>query len=235
MTARTEGTSGRPGVTDPSYRDVLRRLTRLDDEAAAHRGEAVRWHDGRVAAADDAVRTAEENVLAAEQAVRVAQREREAVDARAAGLWSDFVHKVGPVAERFGRTVPPPTEPRQPDRAAEEYLQEAASTASYVPPPRPLNGGTRLLFAAFGIAGGAVGAAAQELLRWSGRAAGGDWATAAPVLALIVLLLGPVLAVVGAKRVADRRGTGLDATAIATVLVAGLLTAGVLLPALNTA
>jgi hypothetical protein len=235
-TERSEDHEGMPDTspaTAPNYRDVLRRLTRLDDEAAAQRAEAVRWHDGRVAAADDAVRTAEENVRAAERAVRAAQRERDAVDARAAGLWSDFVHKVGPVAERFGRTVPPPTAPRQRDREAEEYLQEAASTVSYVPPSRPLTGGTKLLFAAFGFIGGAVGVAAHQLLRSAGRAAGGDWATALPVLALIVLLLGPVLALVGAKRVADRRGAGLDATAIATVLISGLITAGVLLAALG--
>jgi hypothetical protein len=233
---RSEDHDGMPmtsPATVPSYRDVLRRLARLDDEAAAQRAEAVRWHDGRVAAADDAIRTAEENIGAAEQAVRAAQRERETVDARAAGLWSEFVHKVGPVAERFGRTVPPPTVPNQHDRDAEEYLHEAASTVSYVPPPRPLTGGTKLLFAAFGFIGGAVGVAAHQLLRWAGRAAGGDWATALPVLALIVLLLGPVLAVVGAKRVADRRGAGLDATAIATVLISGLITAGVLLAALG--
>ena len=239
MTDRTERSEDEEGMptmgpaTDAAYRDVLRRLTCLDDEAAAHRAEAVRWHDGRVAAADDAVRTAEENVRAAERAVRAAQREREAVDARAAGLWSDFVHKVGPIAERFGRTVPPPTVPRQPDREAEEYLQEAANTVTYVPAPRPLTGETKILFAAFGFMGGAVGVAAHQLLRWTGRAAGGDWATALPVLALIVLLLGPVLAVVGAKRVADRRGAGLDATAIATVLISGLVTAGVLLAALG--
>jgi hypothetical protein len=239
MTDRTEHSEGQEGpptigpATDAGYRDVLRHLTRLDDEAAAHRAEAVRWHDGRAAAADDAVRTAEENVRAAERAVRAAQREREAVDARAAGLWSDFVHKVGPVAERFGRTVPPATVPRQLDREAEEYLQDVASTVAYVPPARPLTGGTKLLFVAFGFIGGAVGVAAHQLLRWAGRAAGGDWATALPVLALIVLLLGPVLAVVGAKRVADRRGTGLDATAIATVLISGLITAGLLLAALG--
>jgi hypothetical protein len=213
-------------VSEPSYRAVLRRLTRLDEEAAAHRAEAARWHDGRVAAVDEAVRAAEENVRAAETAVRAAQRDYEAVDARAAGLWADFVHKVGPVAERFGRTVPPPTVPHQRDRDAEQYLQEAATSVAYVPPPRPLNGGTKLLFAAFGFLGGAAGAATDHVLRWAGRAAGGDFATALPVLALIVLLLGPLLAVLGAKRVADRRGVGLDAAAIATVMIAGLVTAG---------
>ena len=122
-------------MSPPDYRDVLRRLTSLDDEAAAHRTEAMRWHEGRVAAVDDAVRAAEENVRAAEDAVRAAQRDLESVDARAAGLWSEFVHKVGPVAERFGRTVPPPTVPRQRDRDANQYLDEAATSVSYVAPP----------------------------------------------------------------------------------------------------
>lgn len=214
-------------MNEPTYRAVLSRLTSLDAEAAAHRAEAVRWHDSRVAAVDDAVRAAEDNVRATEDAVRAAQRDLETVDARVAGLWSDFVHKVGPIAERFGRTVPPPTAPRQRDRDADHYLQEAATTVAYVPPARPLTGATTVLFGVFGVAGGAVGAAAYGLLRWAGRAAGGDWATALPVLALLAMLLGPVLAVFAAKRMADRRGVGLSAAAVATVVVTGLLTAGV--------
>jgi hypothetical protein len=222
-------------MSEPSYRDILRRLTTLDEEAAAYRAEAEHWHNGRVAAVDDAVRAAEDNVRAAEEAVRAARRGLESVDARAAGLWSDFVHKVGPIAERFGRTVPPPTVPRQRDRDADHYLQEAATTVAYVPPARPLTGGTTLLFGTFGVAGGAVGAAAHQLLSSAGRAAGGDWATALPVLALIVMLLGPLLAVLGAKRVADHRGVALNAAAVATVLLAALLTAAVAYAALGGA
>jgi hypothetical protein len=90
------------------------------------------------------------------------------------------------------------------------------------------------MFAAFGFMGGAIGMAAHQTLRWAGRAAGGDWAVGLPVLALIALLLGPVLAVFGAKRVADRRGVGLDASTVATVLITGLLTAGLLMAALRT-
>ena len=71
------------------------------------------------------------------------------------------------------------------------------------------------------------------MLRWAGQEAGGDWAVALPVLALIVMLIGPVLAVFGAKRVADRRGVGLDAAAVATVLITGLVTAGLLWSALR--
>jgi len=44
-----------------------------------------------------------------------------------------------------------------------------------------------------------------------------------------------VLAVFAAKRITDRRGVGLDATAVLTVLVTGLLTAGLLYAALRGA
>ena len=70
--------------------------------------------------------------------------------------------------------------------------------------------------------------AATEILRWAGPTAGGDWAVSLPVLALIAMILGPVLAVFGAKRVADRRGAALDAAAVGTVLITGLVTAGLL-------
>jgi hypothetical protein len=76
--------------------------------------------------------------------------------------------------------------------------------------------------------------AAHQVLRWAGLTLGGDWAVSLPVLALFAMLLGPILAVVGAKRVADRRGVGLDTSAVATVLIAGLLTAGLLWTALRT-
>ena len=155
------------------------------------------------------------------------------MDARAAGLWSEFVHKVGPVAERFGRTMPPPTVPGSADRDANQYLEEAATSVSYVAPARPLTGGTTALFGLFGAAGGGLGAAAHHLLRGAGHAAGGDWQTALPVLALFALLLGPLLAVLAAKRVADRRGVGLNAAAVTTVLLAALLTAGVVYAALT--
>jgi hypothetical protein len=224
---------GREVVGAPRYRDVVRRLTALDDEAAAHRAEARRWYDGRVAAAAEKVAAAEQDVREAEAALRQARRDHEAVDARAAGLWADFVHRVGPRAERFGRTKPPATVPQQRDRDADEYLQEAATSVGYTPPARPLTGGVKTLFAVLGFLGGAVGVVVYQVLRSSGRAAGGDWATAAPVLALVVMLLGPVLAVFVAKRVADRRGAPLDLAAVATVLVTGLLTAGLVVSALR--
>ncbi|MBM2619955.1 hypothetical protein JIG36_31025 [Actinoplanes sp. LDG1-06] len=218
------------------YRSVLRRLTTLDEEAAGLRAEAVRWHDGRVAAADEAVREAEAAVDDAVRTVHRTQRTLEEVDARAAGLWSEYVHKVGPVAERYGRTVPPASIPRQrSDRDAGDYLDEVATKVKYTAPARPINGGVKILFTLFGFLGGVVGAIGNQVLRENGGgAADGTWQDALPVVALLVLLACPVLAVVGAKRVADRRGVGLDAATVATVLLTGLITAGALVALLRT-
>ena len=216
------------------YRSVLRRLTTLDEEAAGLRAEAVRWHESRVAAAEDAVRQADENLRKAERAVDQARRELEEVDARAAGLWSEYVHKVGPVAERFGRTPPQAAVPRQrADRDAADYLEEVATKVAYVAPARPLTFGVKVFFGMLGFAGGVLGVVAYQLLRRTGVAETGTWRDALPVVALVALLACPVLAVVAAKRVADRRGVGLDGPAVATVLVTGLVTAGVVLAAVR--
>jgi hypothetical protein len=219
------------------YRSVLRRLTTLDEEAADLRAEATRWHDGRVAAADDAVHQADLSLKEARQAVTAAQRALEEVDARAAGLWSEYVHKMGPMAERYGRTVPAASIPQQrSSREPSDYLDEVANRVKYTAPARPITGGVKILFGLFGLLGGLAGVAAYRVLRQAAGAPGqtGTWRDAVPVVALVVLLACPVLAVVGAKRVADRRGVGLDAATVATVLLTGIVTAGALLAALGT-
>jgi hypothetical protein len=217
------------------YRSVLRRLTTLDDEAAGLRAEAQQWHDGRLAAADRAVQEARDALQAADLQVAEAQRDLEAVDAKANNLWSEFVHKVGPPAERYGRTLPPAAVPHQRgERDAGDYLDEVATRVSYVPPSRPLNSGVKLLFGAFGFASGVVGVLAYQLLRQKATGpAGGDWRDSLPVIALVVLLACPVLAVVAAKRVADRRGVGLTAGTIGIVLITGLVTAALILAAVR--
>jgi hypothetical protein len=225
MTApENEGTLQR---TTPDYRGVVRKLTHLDEEAAAHRAEAHSWHDGRAREADNAVRAADRRIGETQAALKAAQRTREEVDARAALLWTEFAHRTGRLADRFGTQAPQPTVPRQRDRDAEDYLQEA--TAAAMPATRPARGGATLLYVVLGALGGAVGVAAWSLLRWAGREAGGDLAAGLPVVALVVALLGPILAVVLAKRVADRRGIPLDASAVATVLIAGVIAAGLVL------
>ncbi|AGL18644.1 hypothetical protein [Actinoplanes sp. N902-109] len=211
----------------PDYRSVLRKLINLDDEAALHRGEAHDWHDSRAAEADEAVRVATQRVRDAEQSVAAAQRHLEEVDADVAGFWAEFAHRTGRLADRFGG-APQPQIPRQRDRNAADYLQEAAATAAWTPAAKPLKGAA-MLYAGLGALGGAVGLAAWSLLRWAGRESGGDLAAGLPVVALIVALLGPILAVVTAKRVADRSGTPLDASAVATVLISALITAGLIL------
>jgi hypothetical protein len=217
------------------YRSVLRRLTTLDEEAADLRVEAERWHDGRVAAADQAVRDADDALRAAAVAAETAQRELERVDARALGLWAEYVHKVGPVAERYGRTMPPASIPRQRgEREASDYLDEVAAKVKYIPPAKPLTAGVKTLFGLFGFAGGLVGGLAFEALhRVGGTQQTGTWKDALPVVALVVLLACPVLAVVAAKKVADRRKVGLDTSTVATVLLTGLVTGGLLVAAIG--
>jgi hypothetical protein len=216
------------------YRIVLRRLATLDEEAAGLRAEAGHWFDERAAAADDAVRRAQEQLATAQRAVTAAQRDLEEVDARAAHLWSEFVHKAR-WAERYGRTVPHPVIPRQRDeRTAREYLDEVAHKVKYTAPARPLTFGVKLLFGLFGFAGGIAGVAAYRVLRQIGSTTqAGTWRDAMPVVALVVLLACPVLALVAAKRVADRRQASLDTATVATVLLTGLVTAGALLAALG--
>jgi hypothetical protein len=210
---------------EPDYRAILAELTALDDRAATHRAEAQRWFADRAAVADEAERAAEEAVRQAVRTVRQAQRDREEVDARAAGLWSDFVHRVGPAAERFGRTVPEAVLPRQRgDRGPHDYLQEVATRVAYTPPARPLTGLHKVLFALAGAVGGALGYALAHVVRMTGERAGGDWAVALPVVALIVMLLGPLLGIAGARQISDRRGVALDAAAVAVVLIAGTAT-----------
>jgi hypothetical protein len=217
-----------------AYRTVLRRLASLDEDAADQRAEAIRWFNGRVTAADDAVQRAHQELRDAQRQVAAAQRGLEQVDARVAQLWSEYVHKVGPAAERYGRTVPQPAIPRQRgDRKPDEYLEEVANKVKYTPPARPINFGVKVLFWLFGLAGGLTGVAAYRVLRQIGSGQTGSWQDALPVIALVVLLACPVLAVVAAKRVADRRGTSLDAATVATVLLIGLITAGALLGALG--
>ncbi|WP_433382409.1 hypothetical protein ACQPZX_18885 [Actinoplanes sp. CA-142083] len=217
------------------YRSVLRRLTTLDEEAADLRAEAERWHDGRVAAADQAVREADENLAAAAEEVSRTQRDLEQVDARALQLWADYVHKVGPRAERYGRTMPQAAIPRQrSDRDAADYLEEVAAKVKYIAPPQPINFGVKALFVLFGLAGGLVGAGAFLALRGiGGTEQTGTWRDAMPVVALVVLLACPVLAVVSAKKVADRRSVGLDAATVATVLLTGLVSAGLIIAAVG--
>lgn len=218
------------------YRAVLRRLTTLDEEAADMRAEAERWHDERLAAADQAVRQADEAVRQSAEAATQAQRDLEEVDARALGLWAEYVHKVGPVAERYGRTVPPPSIPRQrgDERNASDFLEEVAAKVKYIAPPKPLNVGVKTLFALFGVVSGVVGGTAFEILHSiGGTQQTGTWKDALPVVALVVLLACPVLAVVAAKKVADHRQVGLDTSTVVTVLLSGLAVGGLIIAAVG--
>lgn len=216
------------------YRTILADLTSLDDQAAAHRAEAQRWYTERIAAVDEAEQAAMQAREQARRRAQEAERELDEVSAHAAGLWSDFVHRTGPAAERFGRTVPEAVLPRQRDgRGPHDYLREVAGRLAYIAPARPLTSASQVLCALFGAVGGLCGYAAAHGLRVAGVRAGGDWAVALPVVALIVMLIGPALGIAGAKRLADRRGVPLDATTLALVIFAGTATTWLLYLALR--
>jgi uncharacterized membrane protein YgdD (TMEM256/DUF423 family) len=131
--------------------------------------------------------------------------------------------------------MPAASIPRQRgDRAAEDYLEEVAAKVKYIPPQKPLNVGVKGLFALFGLVSGVIGGLAMHALREAaGNERTGTWRDALPVVALVVLLACPVLAVVAAKKVADRRQVGLDAATVATVLITGLVTGGLVLAAIG--
>ncbi len=211
-----------------AYREALRRLRALDDDAADLRAEAHRWYADRDAAAVRAEQAADEEVAQAARAAEKARRDLHETEAEAARLWSDFVHRYGPSAERYGRTVPEPVVPRQRGghpgggRPADEYLRDVSAQVTFTRPDRPLTNSVQLLFGLLGAAGGALGSLLGHLLRAAGRSAGGDWAAGMPVLALLLTFVGPVAAAGIGKQIADRRGAPLDAAAVGLILGAGL-------------
>jgi hypothetical protein len=211
------------------YRQVMRRLAALDADAAGHREEAQQWYRERCAAADSAVADAVDAVDAAEAELVRAERATHDLNARAEHLWIEYVHHVGTAAERFGARLPEPGLPRPDDRREpEEFLHEVEAALAETPSARPFTGATRMLLVFFGVAGGAVAFAASQGLRWAAREAGGDLAVGLPVLALVVMLLGPLVGLAPTKILADRRHVGLDLASVARVVVAALVTAGLL-------
>lgn len=218
-------------MTPPTdYQLLMARLAELDAEARADRAEAQNWYAQQCANADAAVEAAQAAVRRSAAEVAAARRDAERVQADAAILWTDYVHQVGPPAERFGRTLPRPVVPQQrAGRDAADYLHEVRTRVAAPARAGAAGDPAQWILVVFGLAGGVLGFLAGAALRWAGARAGGDLAVVLPVLALIVTLVGPAVGVVGAKRWTDRRHVTLDATGVALVLVVGLVTAGALL------
>ena len=97
--------------------------------------------------------------------------------------------------------------------------------------PGELPGSVNPLLALCGVAGGVLAYALGAGARALGVGYGGDLAVGLPVLALVVTLLGPLVGLVPARVLADRRHAVLGPRPITVVLGAGLLTTVLLLVA----
>jgi hypothetical protein len=225
-------------MPDPdSYRDLVAQLARRHDELAAEQAEVASWYAQQQAAAQAAVDRAAEAVARAGAEVEVARSIVERTDLEVDRVWLRLQDRVGPL----GR----PPEPAPPDRyEADRYEADPAAEGAGDPghwlreadrrlerparSVRELPGWVSPLLVVFGVVGTGAGYAASQGASWAALRTGGDFAVFAPVLEQIVLLLAPFLALVPAKVLADRTGGRLDGGRIGVVLVAGLLTLGVL-------
>lgn len=95
--------------------------------------------------------------------------------------------------------------------------------------PGELPGSVNPLLALCGVAGGVLAYGLGAGARALGVGYGGDLAVGLPVLALVVTLLGPLVGLVPARVLADRRHAVLGPRPITVVLGAGLLTTVLLL------
>ncbi|MCM0679141.1 hypothetical protein NCC78_31400, partial [Micromonospora phytophila] len=95
--------------------------------------------------------------------------------------------------------------------------------------PGDLPGSVNPLLAFCGAAGAVLAYALGTASRAAGDRYGGDLAVGMPVLALVVTLLGPLVGLVPAKVLADRRHAVLGPRPVAVVLAAGVLSTALLL------
>ncbi|HWH00913.1 MAG TPA: hypothetical protein VNV66_16725 [Pilimelia sp.] len=208
-----------------SYAETMAALAGLDAERARRRDEVHAWYAGQCAAVRRAADEAAAALAAAEEEYRAARLAVEKVDAEAGHLWAVLASRLGHAARRLG-------EPPAPALAAAEgadpwvLLEQVRDELRRARHPRTLPGWAYAALVFFGVCGAGLTAALAQGLRRAAEATGGDLAVALPVLALIVALLGPVVGLVPAKALSDRRGATLDAGAVAVVLLVGLATAG---------
>ncbi|GAA2702019.1 hypothetical protein ACFY2R_24085 [Micromonospora olivasterospora] len=213
-------------VTSETYAAQLRRLAELTEQVRVQRAEAHTWHAQQCAAADRAVAEAEEHLRYAEQEVVAARELVERVDAEAAHLWQQLRARLGSGARRLGN---PPGPGR--DGAGDPLLllHGVRGLLDRAKQPGELPASANPLLALCGIVGAAVMFAVGAGARAAGARYGGDLAVGLPVLALVVTLLGPLIGLALAKRLADRQHAVLAPRPVTVVLAAGLVTTVLLL------
>lgn len=218
------GPDGDPG--SDAYDRLIQQLAETTSWVQAQRAEADAWYAQQCASADRAVRTAAEAVRRAEAEVEAAQEEVERTEAEVAHLWQSLRDRFGFAARRVGD----PPVPAQGAAAADPQalLDGARELLERAKRPGELSSSTQPLLALFGVLSAAAAYGVGLAARAAGTHYGRDLAVALPVLALVVTLLGPVIGLAPAWLLADRRHAGLDTRAVATVLVAGVITTAAL-------
>ncbi|MGW3606420.1 hypothetical protein [Micromonospora sp. NPDC005161] len=213
-------------VASETYAAQLRRLAELTARVREQRAEAHTWYDRQCAAAERAVADAAEQVRHAEEELVAAREQQERVDAEVAHLWQQLRERLGAGARRLGGP-PTPVDGGATDPVL--LLSRARDLLDRAGQPGELPGSVNPLLALCGVAGAVLAYALGAGARALGVGYGGDLAVGMPVLALVVTLLGPLVGLVPARMVADRRHAVLGPRPITVVLGAGLLTTALLL------
>ncbi|MBG6065982.1 hypothetical protein [Micromonospora ureilytica] len=212
-------------VTSETYAAQLRRLADLTARVREQRAEAHTWHERQCAAAERAVADAAEQLQNAEEELVAAREQQERVDAEVAHLWQQVRSRLG--ARRLGGPPAPAASDGTTDPVL--LLGRARDLLDRAGQPGELPGSVNPLLALCGVAGGVLAYGLGAGARALGVGYGGDLAVGLPVLALVVTLLGPLVGLVPARVLADRRHAVLGPRPITVVLGAGLLTTVLLL------
>lgn len=215
-------------VPSETYAAQVRRLADVSERVHAQREEARAWHERQCAAADRAVAEAEERVRRAERDLAEARELQERVDAEVAHLWQQLRERLGAAGRRLAE---PPAPTSGVDADPVLLLDRVRELLDRTRKPGELPGSTNPLLALCGVAGAVLAYALGAAARAAGVGYGGDLAVGLPVLALVVTLFGPLVGLVPAKVLADRRHAVLGPRPMMVVLAAGLVTTVVLLVA----
>ncbi|MFG1777935.1 hypothetical protein ACGFIR_15730 [Micromonospora sp. NPDC049051] len=215
-------------VTSESYAAQIRRLAELSARVRVQRAEAHTWHAQQCAAAERAVAEAEAELRRAERELADARDEQERVDAEVADLWQALRGRLGGSGRRAGG--PPAPVPGATGRPA-PLLAGVRELLNRTRQPGDLPGSVNPLLALCGVAGAVLAYALGSAARAAGERYGGELGVGLPVLALVVTLLGPLVGLVPAKVLADRRHAVLGPRPMTVVLAAGLVTTVALLVA----
>ncbi|MEV4824264.1 hypothetical protein [Micromonospora sp. NPDC049274] len=212
-------------VSSDTYTAQLRRLAELTARVREQRAEAHTWYERQCAAAERAVADADDQVRRAEEELVAAREEQERIDAEVAHLWQQVRARLG--VRRLGA----PPAPTNGSAAGEPValLGRARDLLDRAGQPGELPGSVNPLLALCGVAGAVVAYALGAGARALGVGYGGDLAVGLPVLALVVTLLGPLIGLVPARVLADRRHAVLGPRPITVVLGAGVLATALLL------